>query len=92
MKVVLILGLLLACVNSQAQMSGGDGKGEMKQSTGTSFKEKSTKTDSKDKGSKDEKVDEKKKMKIGGMYTTDKVANVKSNKGTRPVSTPPFSP
>lgn len=38
---------------------------------------------------KKEKDEEKKdnKMKIGGgLYTTDKVANVKSNKGNRPVS------
>ena len=41
-----------------------------------------------DKGEKKEKNGDKKddkKMKIeGGLYTTDKVANVKSNKGNRP--------
>lgn len=38
---------------------------------------------------KEEGTDDKKKMKIGGgLYTTDKVANVKSNNKNRPVSTP----
>jgi hypothetical protein len=57
---------------------------------------KAASSDSKSSGSKDEKKGDKKdseekdsknKMKVGGgLYTTDKVANVKSMKGNRPVS------
>ena len=83
MRVFLLLSLFVAMVWSQAHMASSDTKLETKTGAPASVKENGGGK----KKLEDEKVDEKKKMKIGGgLYTTDKVATVKSMKGNRPVS------
>ena len=77
MRLILILSVLLLSVTAAdtAAAPAPAAKGGDKAAGG----DKKEKKDS-------EKKDDK-KMKIeGGLYTTDKVANVKSNKGNRPVS------
>lgn len=73
MRLILILSVLLLSVTAADKAAA---PAAAKSAAGGDKKEK------KDGDKKDDK-----KMKIeGGLYTTDKVANVKSNKGNRPVS------
>ena len=77
MRLILILSVLLLSVTAADTAPAAAAP---KAAASAAAGEKKEKKDS-------EKKDDK-KMKIeGGLYTTDKVANVKSNKGNRPVST-----
>lgn len=74
-KIVLVLSLLLFALP------------ECQAATGSASASKSSTEKSSDKGEKKEKGEGKSKNKMsleGGLYTTDKVSVVKSNKGNRP--------
>lgn len=82
-RLALILSLLLASVYADAAppaaAKSAPPPAAPKSSGGDKPKE--------EKKDKDEEKESKNKMKVGGgLYTTDKVANVKSMKGNRPVS------
>lgn len=75
MRLILILSVLLLSVTAADKAAAPAPAAAKSAASGD-------KKDKKDGEKKDDK-----KMKIeGGLYTTDKVANVKSNKGNRPVS------
>ena len=79
MRLILILSVLLLSVTAADTAAAPAPAAAPKADAKAAGGEKKEKKDS-------EKKDDK-KMKIeGGLYTTDKVANVKSNKGNRPVS------
>lgn len=81
MRLILILSVLLLSVNAADAAAAAPPAPAAKSEAKDAKKEE--KKEKKDSEKKDDK-----KMKIeGGLYTTDKVANVKSNKGNRPVST-----
>lgn len=69
-RLLLLLGILLASVSAADDKAAAKGK-----SNGLETK----------KGDKEEKKDDS-KMKVAGLYETNKVANVKSLKGNHPVS------
>jgi len=97
-RLVLILSLALASIYAAddkaaapaASSGGASSGGSSSSSSSSSSKEapkEAPKETKKEKSDKEEDKESKNKMKVGGgLYTTDKVANVKSMKGNRPVS------
>lgn len=95
MRLLFIASLLLVCTLAEDKSPAPDP--EKKAEAGPAAKAApaapAASSDSKGSTEKSEKKKEEdqekkdsKKMKVGGLYTTDKVANVKNMKGNHPVS------